>query len=93
MNINGHEVRIMGIVERDATEGRSSLERNSRPNDTSENKQQQTNGNDAISTSANRQQEPGLIRYVYEGNESTIPYLPTNLSNTSALYCGDKVRI
>lgn len=64
------------------------LERNGRSNEQSEIKQQ-TNGND----STNRSSEPGLIRYVYEGAESTIQYLPANLSNTSALFCGDKVII
>jgi hypothetical protein len=59
----------------------------------SETKQQQTNGNDPVTTPVNRQQEPGIIRYVSDGIESTIQYLSTNLSNTSALYCGDKVRL
>ncbi|CAF4763274.1 unnamed protein product, partial [Rotaria magnacalcarata] len=53
----------------------------------------QTNGNDTVSSSINRQQEPGLIRYAHQSNESTIQYLSTNLSNTSALYYGDKVNI
>ncbi|CAF3428799.1 unnamed protein product [Rotaria socialis] len=87
-NINGHELRLMGIVERDANDAR--LERNGRSNEASETKQ--TNGNDTVSSSINnRQQEPGLIRYVHQSNESTIQYLSTNLSNTSALYYGDKV--
>ncbi|CAF3989006.1 unnamed protein product [Rotaria sordida] len=90
LNMNGHESRLMGIVERDANDGRP--ERNGRSNDISETKQQQqTNGTDSLSTSSNRQQDQGLIRYIYDGTESTIPYVSTNLSNTSALYCGDKV--
>ncbi|CAF3951002.1 unnamed protein product [Rotaria sordida] len=90
LNMNGHELRLMGIVERDANDGRP--ERNGRSNDISETKQQQqTNGTDSLSTSSNRQQDQGLIRYIYDGTESTIPYVSTNLSNTSALYCGDKV--
>ena len=64
------------------------LERNGRSNDLSETKQQ-TNGGD--STATHRQAEPGVIRYVYNGIESTIQYSSGNLSNTSALYCGDKV--
>ena len=56
-------------------------------NDSSESKQT-INGNDSP---IHRQQEPGIIRYIYEGIESTIQYLSTSLSNTSALYCGDKV--
>jgi len=39
----------------------------------------------------NNGNDSGLIRYVYDGIESTIPYFSTNLSNTSTLYCGDKV--
>ena len=81
MNGNGREIRLIGIVERDANE-----ERNGRSNEQSEMKQP-INGND----SNNRSSEPGLIRYVYEGVESTIQYTTTNLSNTSALFCGDKV--
>jgi len=68
------------------------LERNGRSNELSETKQQ-TNGSDSTSTPVNRQQEPGVIRYVYDGIESTIQYLSANLSNTSALYCGDKVSV
>jgi hypothetical protein len=37
-------------------------------------------------------QEPGIIRFICDGIESTIQFLPANISNTSALYCGDKVR-
>ncbi len=68
------------------------LERNGRSNEQSETKQQ-TNGSDSPLISTNRQQEPGVIRYVYDGIESTIQYSSPNLSNTSALYCGDKVNI
>ena len=75
MNGNGSEIRFMGIVERDASDERQSELK------------QQTNGND----SANRSSESGLIRYVHDGVESTIQYLSANLSNTSALFCGDKV--
>ncbi|CAF4758791.1 unnamed protein product, partial [Rotaria magnacalcarata] len=46
-NINGHELRLMGIVERDANDVR--LERNGRSNEASETKQ--TNGNDTVSSS------------------------------------------
>jgi cold shock CspA family protein len=86
--VNGSEIRIIGIVERDANDERS--ERNGRSNEQSETKQQ-TNGSDSPLISTNRQQEPGVIRYVYDGIESTIQYSSPNLSNTSALYCGDKV--
>ena len=108
LNINNHELRLMGVVEYDANCGRIgfkienfrfffsflnfNLERNHRSNDASEIRQQQTNSNDSLSNSVHRQQEPGIIRYEYDGTESTIQYLSTNLSNTSALYCGDKVR-
>lgn len=75
MNGNGSEIRLIGVVERDASDDRQSELK------------QQTNGND----STNRSSESGLIRYVHDGVESTIQYLSTNLSNTSALFCGDKV--
>jgi len=35
------------------------------------------------------QQESGVIRYIYDGIESTIEFLSTN---NSTLYCGDKVK-
>jgi hypothetical protein len=82
--MNGNEIRLVGIVERDAND-----ERNGRSNEQSETKQ--TNGSDSPLISTNRQHEPGVIRYVYDGIESTIQYTSANLSNTSALYCGDKV--
>lgn len=108
LNGNSNELRLLGIVERDANDGRlgtelierresnidkkkSILERNGRSNDALDIKQQ-INGNDSLPTSVNRQQEPGIIRYVSDGIESTIQYLSNNLSNTSTLYCGDKVR-
>jgi len=80
--INGYELRLTGIIERDAQEGQSFLE----------NKSQQTNGNDLITIPTTRQQELGIIRYICDGIESRIQYLPSNISNTSVLYCGDKVR-
>lgn len=77
---------------RDRRTNLPSLERNGRATDGSETKQSlQSNGND--SNSSNRQQDAGLIRYVYDGIELTIAFQPSSLSNTSALYCGDKVRI
>ncbi|CAF4407626.1 unnamed protein product, partial [Rotaria sp. Silwood2] len=90
--INGREVRIAGIIERDPQDGRT--ERNNRGNDgqsTTENKVQQTLNNDSISNSTNRQQELGIIRYICDGIESTIQFPSTNISNTSTLYYGDKV--
>ncbi|CAF0873866.1 unnamed protein product [Adineta ricciae] len=88
LNGNSNELRLLGIVERDANDGR--LERNGRSNDALDMKQQ-INGNDALTAPINRQQEPGIIRYVSDGIECTIQYLSSNLSNTSTLYCGDKV--
>ena len=58
------------------------LERNGRSNEMSDTKQPM-NGSE---------QEPGIIRYVSDGVESTVQYLPTSLTNTPAVYCGDKVR-
>jgi hypothetical protein len=81
--INGYELRLTGIIERDAQEGHSFPE----------NKSQQTNGNDLITIPITRQQELGIIRYICDGIESRIQYLPSNVSNTSVLYCGDKVRL
>ncbi len=78
--VNGNEVRLVGFVERDANDER---------NGQSETKQM--NGNDSPLISTNRQHELGAIRYVYDGIESTIQYSSVNLSNTSALYYGDKV--
>ncbi|CAF3081035.1 unnamed protein product [Rotaria socialis] len=92
--INGRELRLTGIIERDPQDGRT--ERTNRGNDarsTTENKIQQTQGNDSISNPTNRQSEPGIIRYVCDGIEATIPFLSTNISNTSALYYGDKVEL
>ncbi|CAF0761612.1 unnamed protein product [Rotaria sordida] len=90
--INGRELRLTGIIERDPQDGRT--ERNNRGNDvqsTNENKIQQTHSNDSISNSTNRQQDFGIIRYICDGIESTIQFLSTNISYTSTLYCGDKV--
>ncbi|CAF0776592.1 unnamed protein product [Adineta steineri] len=79
--MNGHELRLTGIVERDPQEGQLN----------SENKSQQLNGNDSISIPISRQQESGIIRYVWNETKASIQFLSTNISNTSALYCGDKV--
>ncbi|CAF0756986.1 unnamed protein product [Adineta steineri] len=79
--VNGHELRLTGIVERDPQEGQLN----------SENKSQQLNGNDSISIPISRQQESGIIRYVWNETKASIQFLSTNISNTSALYCGDKV--
>jgi hypothetical protein len=43
-------------------------------------------------TSTHRYVDAGLIRYIVDGFESTIPFLSQYSSNTSALYCGDQVR-
>ena len=77
LNGNGIERRLKGTVERDA----------SGPN-TSESK-----GNESNSTTSNHrhQETSGLIRYSYDGVESKIPFALNNLSNTSALFCGDQV--
>jgi hypothetical protein len=53
--INGHEIRLNGIIERD-------------------NKSQQ---------------DSGIIRYISDGIESIIEFLPTN---NSIFYYGDKVK-
>jgi hypothetical protein len=82
--INGYELRLNGIIERDVQENNLQL--------ISETKSQQINGNDSISIPSNRQQEPGVIRYICNGIESTIQFLPTDINNTSALYYGDKVK-
>lgn len=77
--INGYELRLNGIIERDAQEGYL----------ISDSKSQQTNGNDSITIPINRQPEPGIIRYICDGIDCTIQYVPSNIS---ALYCGDKVK-
>ncbi|CAF1266558.1 unnamed protein product [Adineta steineri] len=88
MNGNGNELRLTGIVERDANDNRA--ERNGRSNEMSDAKQQ-TNSNEPVTTPVHRQQEPGIIRYISDEIESTVQYVSTNLSNTPTLYCGDKV--
>jgi len=57
--MNGHELRLNGIIEREIRRDNKS------------------------------QQESGVIRYIYDGIESTIEFL---LTNNSTLYCGDKVK-
>lgn len=80
--INSHDFRLTGVVERDPQDGHSITETKS---------QQQSNGNDSISIPTSRQQEPGLIRYIWDDKEAIIQFSTTNISNTATLYCGDKV--
>lgn len=79
--INGHDLRLTGIIERDPQEGSVAAE----------SKSSQTNGNDSITIPTSRQQEPGVIRYTFNDTESTVPFSPSNVTNAAALYCGDKV--
>ncbi|CAF1160122.1 unnamed protein product [Adineta ricciae] len=79
--INDHEFRVIGVVERDAQENHTS----------SDNKSQQANGNDSITIPSSRQHEPGVIRYLWDDKEATIQFSTTNISGTTALFCGDKV--
>ena len=79
--INDHEFRIIGVVERDAQDNHTS----------SDNKSQQTNGNDSITIPSSRQHEPGVIHYFWDDKEATIHFSTTNICGATALFCCDTV--
>ncbi|CAF0830573.1 unnamed protein product [Didymodactylos carnosus] len=93
------ELNFVGVVEKDAGDFKPmvSSERNGRttqdvmtpatPISTSLPSMPLVNGD----ASSSRQQEPGIISYEQNGKQCTMQFITSGISNTTALYCGDKV--